>query len=59
MGAIPGVVTVDTRVVADVTLDVTGLDEPANARLISLPAAGAPALNRVLLRRGAARSVAS
>lgn len=52
IGAIPGVVTVDTRVVADVTLDVTGLDEPANGRLISLPPEGASALNRVLLRRG-------
>ena len=52
IGAIPGVVTVDTRVVADVTLDITGLDEPANGRLISLPPNGTSALNRVLLRRG-------
>ena len=52
IGAIPGVDIVDTRVVADVTLDVTGLDEPANGRLVSLPSPGAPALNRVLLRRG-------
>ncbi|MEZ5287503.1 MAG: ABC transporter permease [Vicinamibacterales bacterium] len=50
---IPGVVTVDTRVVADVTLDVPGLSEPATGRLISLPPGGAALLNAVLLRRGA------
>ncbi len=52
IGEIPGVVTVDTRVVADVTIDVPGLGEPASARLVSIPAHGASALNAVLLRRG-------
>jgi len=52
IGEIPGVVVVDTRVVADVTLDVPGLTEPASGRLVSLPAGGASALNAVLLRRG-------
>ncbi|MCC7126629.1 MAG: FtsX-like permease family protein [Acidobacteria bacterium] len=53
LGDLPGVVTVETRVVADVTLDVPGVDEPAAGRLISLPPNGAAALNAVLLRRGA------
>jgi len=53
IGEIPGVVAVDTRVVADVTLDVPGLREPASGRLVSMPAGGASALNGVLLRRGA------
>ncbi|MEZ5292309.1 MAG: ABC transporter permease [Vicinamibacterales bacterium] len=49
---IPGVVTVDTRVVVDVTLDVPGLEEPASGRLISIPPGGASPLNAVVLRRG-------
>ena len=40
IAAIPGVEAVQTRVVADVTLDVPGLAEPATGRLISVPAAG-------------------
>lgn len=50
---IPGVTAVDTRVVAEVTLDVPGLAEPATGRLVSLPPEGASSLNAVLLRRGA------
>ncbi|MEQ1757211.1 MAG: FtsX-like permease family protein [Vicinamibacterales bacterium] len=50
--AIPGVALVDTRVVADVTLTVPGITEPATARLISLPSRGRPALNDVFLRAG-------
>lgn len=52
IAAIPGVEAVATRVVADVTLDVSGLDEPATGRLISLPDRGRPLLNDVYLRRG-------
>ena len=52
IAAIPGVEEVMTRVVADVTLDVPGMSEPATGRLISLPEAGPPALNDVFLRRG-------
>ena len=52
IAAIPGVATVATRVVADVTLDVPGMIEPATARLISLPERGRPLLNDVYLRRG-------
>jgi len=53
IAAIPGVVTVDTRVVAQVTLDVPGMNEPASARLVSIPVRTEPLLNAVLLRRGA------
>jgi putative ABC transport system permease protein len=52
LAAIPGVEVVTTRVVADVTLDVPGLAEPATGRLISIPARGRPLLNDVFLRRG-------
>lgn len=52
LAAIPGVQTVATRVVADVTLDVPGLSEPASGRLISLPDRGRPPLNDVYLRAG-------
>ena len=49
---VPGVDSVESRVVADVTIDVPGLAEPATARLISLPDDTEPRLNRLLLRRG-------
>jgi putative ABC transport system permease protein len=52
IAAIPGVSAVDTRVVADVVLDVPGLEEPASGRLISVPEGRLPALNRPELRRG-------
>ena len=49
---LPGVEVVDTRVVADVTLDVPGLAEPATGRLVSIRPGGASPLNAVVLRRG-------
>jgi putative ABC transport system permease protein len=49
---IPGVARVETRIVADVTLDVPGLNEPAVGRLISLPDRTEPVLNRLHLRSG-------
>jgi putative ABC transport system permease protein len=49
---IPGVAQVELRVVADVTLDVEGLSEPATGRLISMPVPHRPMLNDVFLRRG-------
>jgi putative ABC transport system permease protein len=52
LAAIPGVERVMTRVVADVTLDVPGMSEPATGRLISLPESGRPALNDLFIRRG-------
>jgi putative ABC transport system permease protein len=52
IAAIPGVEVVATRVVADVTLDVPGMTDPATGRLISLPERGRPPLNDLYLRRG-------
>jgi putative ABC transport system permease protein len=52
LAALPGVEAVATRVVADVTLDVPGMAEPAIGRLISVPDRGRPSLNDVFLRRG-------
>ncbi|MCC7009543.1 MAG: ABC transporter permease [Acidobacteria bacterium] len=52
MQALPGVTEIETRVVADVVIDVPGLDEPATGRLISIPTSGQPALNRLYLRGG-------
>ncbi|NTW49494.1 MAG: FtsX-like permease family protein [Chlorobiales bacterium] len=49
---IPGVASVRTRIVADVTLDVPGLNEPATGRLISMPDRRTPVLNDVFLRSG-------
>ncbi len=50
--AIPGVAQVQTRVVADVVLDVPGLDQPAVGRLISIPEGRLPAMNALYLRSG-------
>jgi putative ABC transport system permease protein len=52
IAALPGVQAVSTRVVADVTLDVPTMPEPATGRLISIPERGRPALDDVYLRRG-------
>ncbi len=52
IAAIPGVQTVETRIVADVTLDIEGMAEPATGRLISLPEHDPPALNATALRAG-------
>ncbi|RPJ33356.1 MAG: FtsX-like permease family protein [Verrucomicrobiaceae bacterium] len=50
---LPGVATVETRVVVDVTLDLPGLTEPAIGHIVSLPEdGGAAKLNRVFLRKG-------
>ncbi len=49
---IPGVSAVDTRTVAEVTLEVPDAGEPLKGRLISLPAERHPALDDLYLRRG-------
>lgn len=49
---IPGVGTVETRVVTDAMLDVPGLNEPATARLISIPPRPRSMLNGLFLRKG-------
>lgn len=50
--AIPGVRTVQTRIVVDVNLDVPGLAEPAAGRIISIPDDGRITLNALHLRAG-------
>ena len=52
IAAIPGVSALETRVVANVTLDLEQLDEPATGRLVSIPADRRPAVNDLFLRRG-------
>lgn len=49
---IPGVDRVETRVVADVKLDIPGFAEPVTARLVSLPDEGTPLLNDLFIRKG-------
>jgi putative ABC transport system permease protein len=49
---VPGVNLVETRVAADVKLDIPGFSEPVTARLVSLPDDGKPLLNRLYLRKG-------
>ncbi|MGE5234067.1 MAG: FtsX-like permease family protein [Acidobacteriota bacterium] len=52
VAALPGVATVEARIVTDALVEVAGLREPAVGRLVSLPADREPSLNRVVLRRG-------
>lgn len=52
LAAISGVAGVDTRIVRDVILDIPGLEEPATARLVSIPESRMPMLNDVFVRRG-------
>ena len=52
--AIPGVRTVETRVVRTAMLDVRGFGEPVIGELVSVPESGQPQLNRYALREGRA-----
>jgi putative ABC transport system permease protein len=52
IGDIPGVVTMEVRVVATVPLHVAGLEAPASARLVSLPPDRRPRVNDLFLRTG-------
>jgi putative ABC transport system permease protein len=49
---IPGVNIVETRVVADVKLDIENFPEPVTAKLVSLPDTGGTLLNRLYIRKG-------
>jgi putative ABC transport system permease protein len=49
---IPGVAAVDTRITLQATLDLPGLDMPAQGRFVSLPAFGRPRLNDLLVESG-------
>jgi putative ABC transport system permease protein len=50
--AIPGVDKVETRVVAYVSIDVPGFDDPVSGHLVSLPDDSRGLLNQVYLREG-------
>jgi putative ABC transport system permease protein len=52
ISSLPGVSAIETRVVADVTLDLELLDEPATGRLVSIPAERRPGVNDLFVRRG-------
>jgi putative ABC transport system permease protein len=52
IAGLPGVSAMETRVVANVTLDLAELDEPASGRLISIPPDRRPQVNDLFLRRG-------
>lgn len=52
VAAIPGVSAVEARVVANVTLDLDGMTEPASGRLVSIPATRRPRVNDLFLRQG-------
>jgi putative ABC transport system permease protein len=52
LAAVPGVASVATRVVMDVTLDIPGLDEPGTGRLVSIPEQRRPVLNDLVLQSG-------
>ncbi|MEM9594416.1 MAG: ABC transporter permease, partial [Acidobacteriota bacterium] len=49
---LPGVAAVQTRVVAEVTLDVEGMREPVTGRLVSIPDRRTPILNDLALQKG-------
>jgi len=49
---LPGVETVQTRVVKEVTLPIEGMARPAYGTLLSLPAAQEPLTNALCLRKG-------
>lgn len=49
---IDGVATAQTRIVANVTLDIPGLGEPATGQLVSIPEIRTPILNDLHLLRG-------
>ncbi|MCG8597295.1 MAG: ABC transporter permease [Kiloniellales bacterium] len=52
IAALPGVQTVETRIVELAILDVEGFAEPVIGALASIPERGEPQLNRLALRQG-------
>lgn len=53
LAAVPGVRTLETRIAANVVLDVPGVDEIVTGQLVSLPESGEPPrLNAIHLERG-------
>jgi len=52
IASIPGAEQVETRVVADVKLNIEGFNEPVTAKLVSVPDNGKPLLNRIYIKKG-------
>jgi putative ABC transport system permease protein len=52
IGKIPGVSTVETRIVTSALLEIEGLNEPATGHFIGVPDGGMPLLNRPYLKLG-------
>lgn len=52
LAEIPGVDYVETRVVADIMLDMPGFSEPVTGLMVSLPDGAPPGLNGLHLRQG-------
>jgi putative ABC transport system permease protein len=52
VAALPGVSAIEARVVADVTLDLPQISEPASGRLVSVPPERRPQVNDVFVRQG-------
>jgi len=52
LGAIPGIAVAEDRIAGMALLDLTQIDEPASARLVSLPRTGRPQVNDLTIARG-------
>ena len=52
IAAIPGVQTIQTRIVRFATLDIEDFDEPVIGQFVSVPNTTQPALNRLVIRSG-------
>lgn len=52
LASIDGVERVDTRVIAPLTVDIEGFEEPINGLVTSIPDDGEPLINRLYLRSG-------
>lgn len=52
IAGIDGVHKIDTRVIAPLTIDIEGFNEPVNGMITSIPDSGEPLLNRLYLRAG-------
>lgn len=52
LAEIPGVQTVETRVIASANVEVEGFGRPASAEIVSVPDRGQPLLNQLYMKRG-------
>jgi len=52
IASLPGVNQVETRVVADVKLNIEGFNEPVTAKLVSVPQNEKSLLNRIYIKKG-------